>query len=200
MLKPSDARLGSAAFLFDPYLSKSDLKVWLVRDRNTRSGDFKASNNAAIPHRITINSGLEKDHFLIILAHEFAHYIAFSHYGRKIQPHGREWKDEFRTLLVSLINTNCLTPEITPMVLKHVRNPKASLSSDTKLYKALNHSRIPEGYLMLEEIPPMAMFALADGRRFQKMERRRTRYTCREIRTGRLYWVSALAPAKLLAS
>jgi predicted SprT family Zn-dependent metalloprotease len=43
-------------------------------------------------HQITINGTLEPQLFFFVLTHELAHLIAFEKYGRRISPHGQEWK------------------------------------------------------------------------------------------------------------
>ena len=35
--------------------------------------------------------------------HELAHLLAFEKYGRKISPHGEEWKSTFREMLIESI-------------------------------------------------------------------------------------------------
>jgi SprT protein len=201
LLRPGDPLLGASSLIFDAYLCKQDLEVWVVRDRRTRSGDFRFSRDPRIKHRITVNAGLKQQHFLIILAHEVAHYIAYLRYRKgDFQPHGIEWKTEFRELLRLMLGAGCFSNELAPQIARHMRKPTASLSSDARLWQTLNHDNIPQGYIMLKEIPLNACFELSDGRRFEKLERRRTRFTCRELSSGKLYWVSGLATAKLLAS
>lgn len=53
------------------------------------------------------------------------------------------------------------------------------------------HKPQKEGTRLLEQLPANALFAIADGRVFEKGERLRTRYKCKEVKTGLLYSFSA---------
>jgi len=75
-------------------LDVDDLEVKLKNERKTRHGDYRKLGNGK--HQITINSNLNKYRFLITLIHEVAHFEAYREYGRKIKPHGIEWKQKFQ--------------------------------------------------------------------------------------------------------
>ena len=83
------------------------LRVWfsdyyihikVTRNRNSKLGDYrKLPDNS---HEITVNSTLTPQLFFFVLTHELAHLIAFERYGRRISPHGNEWKVTFRNMLL----------------------------------------------------------------------------------------------------
>ncbi len=70
---------------------KVHLKV--VNQRVTRHGDYRILPDGR--HRITVNASVNQYRFLITLIHEIAHLVAFEQFGRRIKPHGREWKHSF---------------------------------------------------------------------------------------------------------
>ena len=83
------------------------LKVWfgnynchlkITRNRNSKLGDYRKMPDNS--HQITINGTLEPQLFFFVLTHELAHLIAFEKYGRRISPHGQEWKQTFREMLL----------------------------------------------------------------------------------------------------
>ena len=93
------AALAYCAALWEQH--QFELRV--VRPRRTRLGDFTKK-----PHerpRITINSNLNPYSFLITYLHEVAHHIVYSvRYKKKIAPHGPEWKQAFRELLLPVLS------------------------------------------------------------------------------------------------
>ena len=79
----------------------------IVNHRVTRHGDYRRLPNGL--HQITVNASLNKYRFLITLVHEIAHLVAFEKFGRRIKPHGLEWKRTFQHLMIPFIR-----PEIFP--------------------------------------------------------------------------------------
>jgi SprT protein len=78
------------------------IHIKITRNRNSKLGDYrKLPDNS---HEITINSTLVPQLFFFVLTHELAHLIAFEKYGRRISPHGNEWKDTFRRMLLESID------------------------------------------------------------------------------------------------
>lgn len=198
ILNPDDPRLGSAAPMFLPFLQADDLWIFTVRDRQSKNGDFRAAIRKGDKHVITLNHGLGKDAFLLILAHEIAHYQVFKQFGRQSKPHGPAWKSSFRNLLYPLIRSGALTSSIIELVGHHALNPRASLSADKELWIAVNGKRMQDGHVTLESIPEGSVFMLNRRRVFRKMQKRRTRFTCLELSNQRIYLISGHAPVKVL--
>ena len=78
--------------------------IKLKKTRKTKHGDFSVNKNGL--RLITINESLNKYRFLITLIHEISHYFTFKNYGIYIKPHGVEWKNTFRSLLLPVINSD----------------------------------------------------------------------------------------------
>ncbi len=82
----------------------SPIKFKIVPGRKTKLGDFRMSFTGEKP-QITVNGDLNPYSFLITTLHEFAHLHTFQQYGNKVNPHGNEWKANFRKLLIPVIET-----------------------------------------------------------------------------------------------
>ena len=78
------------------------IKIFLKKNRKTKYGDFTVKPNGQ--KLITINSDLNIYRFLITLLHEIAHFLTYNDYGFYVKPHGIEWKNKFKNLLLPIIN------------------------------------------------------------------------------------------------
>ena len=86
----------------------------ITKNRNSKLGDYRKLPDKS--HQITINGTLEPQLFFFVLTHELAHLIAFENFGRKISPHGMEWKQTFREMLQESINV--YQEDLKPIILK----------------------------------------------------------------------------------
>ena len=156
----------------------------IVNHRVTRHGDYRRLPNGL--HLITVNASLNKYRFLITLVHEIAHLVAFESYGRRIKPHGMEWKRTFQHLMV-------------PFIADHFKNPKASSSTDARLsiaLKAFDEEEREHQYVY--ELPTGSVFRLYNGRLFNKGNKKVKRYECVELSTGRVYLFQPNAEVELV--
>ena len=116
-------------------IKNNQVHLKIVSERATRHGDYRKNPDGS--HAITVNSNLNKYRFLITLIHEIAHLVAFKKYGRYIKPHGIEWKQTFRLLMLPFINPTIFPNEVLPLIAKHFKNPTASSDTDALLSIAL---------------------------------------------------------------
>ena len=70
---------------------------------------------------------------MITLIHELSHYFVSKYYIKKAKPHGKEWKLEFRKLMLPLLNDKIFPQKILINLHKYFKNPKASTDSDLEL-------------------------------------------------------------------
>jgi SprT protein len=167
----------------------------VVKPRNTKLGDFRASLNGE-RHQITVNGDLNKYSFLITTLHEFAHLKTFLKFGHRVKPHGEEWKMEFRKLLVPAIDTKLLPQDILNALMNSLVNTKASSCSDIQLMRVLKkYDAANSDTTLLENIPHNAVFVL-QGKQFVKGELRRKRYLCEDLVSKKKYLVHALSEVK----
>jgi len=164
------------------------------RDRKSKSGDYRHDRSTK-KSTVTVNSGLNPYAFLITLIHEIAHHTARLGSKRKIQPHGSEWKLEFKTLMLPLVNPLVFPDDILPLLARHLKNPKASTWSDAKLVMALksyDEEQPDESETYLSEVESGISFYF-NNRRFTKIEKRRTRVLCLDHNSGRKYLIPQVA-------
>jgi hypothetical protein len=178
-------------------LNSVHLKI--VNERQTRHGDYRKALNGK--HEITVNANLNKYRFLITLVHEIAHLVAFEKFGRKIKPHGIEWKVSFQRLMLPFIRPEIFPHSVLPLVANHFRNPTASSDTDARLAFALKQfDERKADVFHIHEVPSGSMFRIKNGRIFQKKGLRVKRYECLEVKTGRLFLFNANAEVEILPS
>jgi len=163
-----------------------DLEIKISKPRLSKWGSYVRENGR---HEITVNSNLNPYQFLLTLLHEYAHYLVAKRYDGKVKPHGKEWKNTFTKILQDLIAQKTLPDDLTLLLEKHARNPRASITADLKLKKHLDSysdSVIKNGYTTLELLEEGQDF-IFHGRVFRKMEKRRKLYKCLDVERNKYY-------------
>ncbi len=185
---------------FAPYLTDEILagKVVfkIVSGRKSKLGDFRSNPEGGLP-TITVNGDLNPYSFLITSLHELAHLHTFQRYGNRVQPHGEEWKNAFRKLLLPVLDSKELPKSLENALWRTFTVTKASSCSDIHLTRELRKYDKNEAGLTLEEIPKNTTFVL-NGRVFTKGNLRRSRYICTEVASGKQFLVHALANIQLV--
>lgn len=177
-------------------LSHDDLLVKIVKGRKTKHGDYRALRNGK--HQITVNDSLNHYRFLITLIHEIAHFEAFNAFGRKIKPHGKEWKNTFQRLMLPFLNPEVFPIELLPLLARHFKNPKASSNTDAKLYLALKQFDPPNSKSFIFEIKEGETFKAQNNKLYKKGKKRVKRYECFEIETERVWLFNPNAEVDLV--
>jgi len=161
----------------------------LYSNRKTKIGDYKydpATKNS----QISVNRSLNSYSFLITFIHEIAHLVATKTFGRKIAPHGKEWKSTFKQLMLPLIIPDIFPENLLRTLAKHLINPKASTHADPVLVRALQaYDMQRDGFKQLDRIGNGNYFSF-NGKRFQYLEKRRTRIVCRQVSNDKKYLVA----------
>ena len=169
----------------------------IVNHRVTRHGDYRRMPNGM--HQITVNSSLNKYRFLITLVHEIAHLVAFENFGKRIKPHGIEWKRTFQQLMLPFIRPEIFPNQLLPVIAYHFKNPKASSSTDAKLAIALKTFDVTDRQKpYVFELSYGSIFRIYNGKSFKKGNKRIKRYECIELETGRLYLFQPNAEVELI--
>jgi SprT protein len=168
---------------------KEKLQIIISRNRSTKLGDYRPPQLRNY-HRISVNYDLNPPLMLLILLHEYAHLVVFKSYGRKVSPHGTEWKNAFRNLIQPVLHEDNFPKEILPLLHRYFINPKASVSGAPKLFHALksigNETYQPN---FLKDLPDNAWFSGNDGRIFQRIGLKRTRILCKLKNSRRMYLI-----------
>ena len=161
------------------------VEVKITAQRVTRHGDYKQLADGS--HRITLNASPNLYRFLITLIHELAHLQAFETNGRRIKPHGKEWKQTFTFLMAPLLRPEVFPNDLLPILARHFRNPKASSSTDNTLAIALKVYDPPSDKSLVAELSEGTTFRLYNGKSFKRGKKRVKRIECHEIGSGRVY-------------
>ena len=177
-------------------ISEDDLSIIIKRERKSRHGDYRKLKNGK--HLITINENLNQYRFLITLVHEIAHYYAFKLFGGLIKPHGNEWKNTYRKLLIPLLKPDVFPKSIISPLAKFIKKPKASTDSSFELSLALKTFDLPNNKTYIFDLDEGTIFKISDGRQFRKGKKIRTRFECKSLECGRLYSFSSSAQVDLV--
>lgn len=161
----------------------------LRQSRVTKLGDFSCRPGQS--PRITVNGDSHPYIFLLTYVHEVAHLRVHCRLGWKAAPHGREWKDAFRTLCEPLFALAVFPEDVADALRLHLRNPKASSLTDGHLTRVLHqYDEEKRDALRLADLPEGSQFQIR-GRWFAKGKLRRTRVLCKEIASRRNYLIAA---------
>lgn len=177
-------------------LAIDNLTIKIKKERKTRHGDYSQLPNGK--HQITVNSNLNSYRFLVTLIHEIAHFEAYNTYGRLIKPHGKEWKQTFQHLMLPFLRPQIFPIELLPLLAQHFKNPKASSDTDAQLALALKRFDEGDDKTYVFEVPLGQAFKLYNGRVFKKGNKRRKRFECVEVKTGKLYLFNPNAEVEVL--
>jgi predicted SprT family Zn-dependent metalloprotease len=168
----------------------------IKKARQTKLGDYRF-NPKTNRHTITVNNDLNPFAFLVTYLHEVAHLLAFKQYGRRISPHGKEWKQCFKEVSEPMLSENVFHKSVLHALKKYFKNPKASSCSDPILYQILKQFDGPSDKLLLKEIAVGQAFQF-NKKSFVKLEKKRTRSVCQEVNSKRKYLISEIAEVILL--
>ncbi|AZA55746.1 MULTISPECIES: SprT-like domain-containing protein [Chryseobacterium] len=180
-----------------PHNTLQYLKIWfsdyyihikITRNRNSKLGDYrKLPDNS---HEITINSTLAPELFFFVLTHELAHLIAFEKYGKRISPHGSEWKETFRQMLLQSIEV--YEENLRPIIIKFSRSPKANFMASPDLVKYFHIEKQDDALVFIEELQKGDFFIYRNEKYLLEGLIKKN-YLCKNLATGRKYSFKPLA-------
>jgi len=163
----------------------------IKQKRITKLGDYRYDSRDK-SHTISINADLNPYSFLLTYLHEVAHLTTQVTYGNKAEPHGEEWKNEFKKIAFPMVNPDVFPNQIIVALQRYFKNPKASSCSDPILMKALKSFDENNPTTMLGDVLHGTNFEF-NGRLFRKEAIQRTRIMCVELNTKRKYLISKAA-------
>lgn len=169
-------------------LNISKVSIKITKKRLTKHGDFRKNGNGS--SLITLNTTSNPYRFLITLLHELAHFRVSQSVQYRIKPHGKEWKNTYRDILLPFLNPEIFPEPLCTLLASHMINPKASTDRDFALVMALKKHDPPSSTCPIFELKDGLQFELENGRKFVKIKKRRTRFECKELDSGKVYLFS----------
>ena len=173
----------NAIDLVQSLVEQHKINLKIVNQRQTKHGDFRQL--AGGEFQITINNTLNPFQFLLTLIHEIAHHVTFEKYG-KIQPHGKEWKQQFQHLMLPFLHPTIFPNHMLTPLAHYLKNQKASTDSDVKLSLALKGNKAEHGKNFIFELPENCTFVFKN-KMYKKGKKRKTRIECLQLSTNRMY-------------
>jgi len=173
------------------------LKIWfsdyyihikVTRNRNSKLGDYRKLPDSS--HEITVNSTLTPQLFFFVLTHELAHLIAFEKYGRKISPHGNEWKETFRNMLLESLEI--YDEELKPIIIKFSKSPKANFMASPDLVRYFHTEKQDDTLHFIEDLRKGEFFIYRNEKYLLEGLVKKN-YLCKNLATGRKYSFKPLA-------
>lgn len=178
------------------YLIRYKVHLTITRKRNSVLGDYRMPYREQ-GHRITINGDLNKYAFLLTLLHELAHLLAYVYYGKWISPHGQEWKNTFREILVEFTDRGYMPGDVEQAIKKYMLDPAARTCVDEDLIRVLKKHDPPlHGYCFVEDLQEGDWFLASDGREYRRGKKIRKRYECMDVRNRKKYLFSPVYEVK----
>lgn len=176
------------------YLNFHKVHFHITLERMSKLGDYRWPHPDHPFHEISINGNLNPFFFLWVFLHEAAHLETHLKY-KGVQPHGHEWQEEYALLLKQ--HASLFPPEVQPLLAKYTRRIPLSHPVGKEIEAAL-HRYDPDynpDLQTLDSLQPGDRFRLKSrpSTLFEANERRRTRWLCTDLATGRQYLVSGSA-------
>ena len=168
----------------------------ISRSRTTKLGDYRPPYRG-LGHRISVNYNLNSYAFLVTTVHEFAHLLTWNEHKRKAKPHGKEWKQNFRYLLIKLRNSNRIPIILRDAIDAEADSLKGNIYSNHILLNAIKIVDKHAPQLVLHELPHNSHFKVVDrAETFRKKEKIRLRYKCYNLANKKWYTIYASTPVE----
>ena len=183
--------------LVAPFFQNHTIHLTLTHERKTVLGDYRHPTKEHNYHRISVNVNLNPYSFLITLLHEIAHLMVYVHFKNNVAPHGKEWKTQFRHIMIAFIGKGFFPKDVEKALLAYLHNPAASTCTDQNLFKALyRYDEQKPGYKLIADLAPGHWFETEDGRLFEILEHVRTRCRCRDLGNRKTYFFQSIIEVK----
>jgi len=172
------------------------VRLHITRVRRSKLGDYRCPCNNHIYHEITINCDLNPYFFLWVLLHEMAHLNTWVQYHNGVSPHGSQWQDNYRKLIDQYTSKGAFPGDVSELMVRYTRRLPLNHLLEKKIEVLLHHydpNYTPDKYITVEDLPMGSHFRLVNKPEilFVSIKKRRTRYTCQDMKTGRYYSVEA---------
>ena len=171
-------------------LNTHEVTLHFSKSRLTKWGHFKASRLGIGTPQISLNLDLSPQAMLLTFVHEWAHLLVWRS-GKRVPPHGALWKVCFRDAMLPFLNEQNFPNGLLPKVNQYLRNPTAAITSAPELYHALVNKE--ENTCLVSDIPFGETFMFRK-KQYTRLEKRRTRYRCKQSSNNRQYLFQETTP------
>jgi len=172
------------------YASQHNCTIKVTRPRKTKLGDFRRHGHK---QSISVNKNTNSFRFLLTLIHELAHLETFVMYNNKVQPHGLEWKHNFKKLYnhFDMDEEFSVDKDVLRAVHHELENPKACSGVNASIERSFAKYDEDEG-VFLDQLSEGDLFMFRN-QQYEKLETRRTRVMCLNLKNKRKYLISIAA-------
>ena len=174
-------------------IKEENLTIKIVKIRKTKHGDFKKLLNGS--SQITLNLIENKYRFLITLIHELAHFRVNKNSNCKIAPHGSDWKNTYKLLMLPFLNNSIFPDNILSKLAKHMKNPSATTDTDIDLVISLSKYDKHNDSVFLFDVMSENLFEF-NNQIYKKIGKLRKRYICKDIIKNKKYLFSPVTRVK----
>lgn len=170
------------------------IHIKITKGRKSKLGDYRKMPDKS--HQITINATLQPQLFFFVLTHELAHLLAFHQYGYRISPHGAEWKNTFRIMLLESLPI--YNDDLKAIILRFSKSPKASFTASPDLVKYFHIEDYEDESSYIEDLSVGDSFIYRKKAYFIE-EKRKKNYLCVNLDTEKRYIFKPLARVEKLS-
>ena len=176
------------------YLNLHKVHFHITRERMSKLGDYRRPRPDHTFHEISVNGDLNPWFFLWVFLHEAAHLETYLKYSShlSLSPHGHEWQEEYRQLLIT--HADLFPVEVQGLLKRYTRRIPLSHPVGKEIEAALHRhdADYDPDSLVLDQLQGGVRFRLKrkPDLLFEVLEKRRTRWLCKELTNGRQYLVN----------
>ena len=183
------------------FFDRYSIFLHITRQRHSKLGDYRWPQNSHNYHAISVNGNLNPYHFLLVLLHEMAHFNTHQAYGTHIQPHGHEWQEAYRQLLLQYLTI--FPNDIASILKRYTAHIPLSRTVEKELDAQIRHydpEYTPSADITLDQLPVGTDFRITakPWKPFRSLEKRRTRWICLGLDDNKRYLVSGSAVVEVI--
>jgi hypothetical protein len=178
------------------FMDRYNVFLHITRKRTTKLGDYRCPQPHHNYQEISVNGDMNPYQFLLVLVHEMAHLNTHQRYGNDVQPHGHEWQEEYRQLMLQYLA--CFPDDVAALITQYTARIPLSRTIGKQIDAQLRHydpDYTPSDELTLDQLAPGTAFRIATKpqKLFRTLEKRRTRWLCLCLDDNKRYLVNGSA-------
>lgn len=173
-------------------LAIPSLHLKIDHPRTTKLGHMKHDkrNNTFV---ISLNNNLSPTKFFYVFLHEYAHLLVAQKH-KTYKPHGYEWQLDFFKLLQDAIQKNFFNASVAQSIIQEFfMDGVFSRQRDFNISRTIDQADQIQPSLYIKDISIGTTFMLKNGMQFVLLEKKRTRFLCKEIHSNKKYLISSYA-------